>query len=180
MRLNRLGNGLGVGRGVGRHRRAGIAIVACLPLALLLGCGGGDEQPAPPDGAPPAPAAPVETPEPAPSAAKPANKVQVVTGEVPKNYPTDLPQPPSATAQTSMVLPGEAGLITFLSTESIQVVADHFKQGLPEQGWQIAETTDEPTGSIIKATKDTRSVDVSVKDSPKGDGTTVTVLLKEK
>ena len=59
-------------------------------------------------------------------------------------------------------------------------MTDHFKKSLPEQGWEVASATDDPKRSVIKATKDTRSVDVSVSKSAKGDGTAVVVMVQQK
>ena len=165
-----------LGVGFGGWRRTGIEFGTALLLVLLLACGG-EEAPSPADTTPPAPAA---TPEPAspPAAAMPSRDVEIATGELPKDYPADLPQPPSAAPQTSMLVPGQGGLITFTSSETSEAVVDHFKKTLPEQGWDVAGVTDEPTRSLIKATKDTRAVDVSVRNSPTGDGTIVVVLVK--
>jgi hypothetical protein len=171
--------GCASGSGSAGRRRTGFAIGAALPLALLLACGG-DETPATPgETAPPAAAAtPPAAQQPTPAKA-PREGVSVATGEIPKGYPEDLPQPPSATPQTSMMVEGKGGLITFLSTESTEAVSEFFKTSLPEQGWQVAEVSGGPVRSVIKATKDSRSVEVTVGKSPKADGTAVMVMVKQ-
>jgi hypothetical protein len=164
----------------GGRSRTGLAIGAALPLAILLACGGEEAPTATTETTPPPAASatpPAATP---PGAAKaPREGLSVATGELPKGYPEDLPQPPAAEPQTSMMIEGQGGLITFLSTESTESVAEHFKKSLPEQGWQVAEVSGGPARSVIKATKDSRAVDVTVGKSPKGDGTAVVVLVKE-
>ena len=159
--------------GLRGRRRAGLALVASLPLMLLLSSCGSDETPGAADTAPP-----TETPaQAAPPTSPPADDVgaEIVSGRLPDGYPSDLPQPPSAEPGRAMLIPGKGGLIIFESTESPQAVMDHLKKALPEQGWNVETAADEPMRSVIKATKDSRSVNVIVNGSPGGSEIAITI-----
>jgi hypothetical protein len=163
--------------GSGGWCRAGVAIGAALPLAMLLACGGEETPAGTGETAPPAAAGtPPTTP---PTAPRPDENIRVTQGELPADYPADLPQPPSATAQASMMAEG-AGLVAFLSTESPEAVTDHFEKSLPEQGWQVASATGDATRTMIAATKDTRAVSVTVSRTATGEGADVVVVVQKK
>jgi hypothetical protein len=171
-----------VGNGSGAWCRAAFAIGAALPLAILLACGGEEAPPAPTESAtPPAPVAKVQPGMPPAKAPKrkPAEGVEVLKGELPAAYPADLPQPPSAEPETSLMVEGKGGIVSFKSTESTEAVAAHFKKSLPEQGWEVISTSGDAARSLIKATKDNRAVNVTVAKAPSGTGSSVMVQLKQ-
>jgi hypothetical protein len=162
--------------GLRGRRRAGLALVASLPLMLLLSSCGSDETPDAADTAPPTETPAQAAPPTSPPAVHPDDVgAEIVSGRLPDGYPSDLPQPPSAEPGRALLIPGKGGLITFQSTEPPQAVVDHFKKALPEQGWNVETAADEPMRSVIKATKDSRSVNVIVNGSPGGSEIAITI-----
>jgi hypothetical protein len=147
---------------MGLHRILAVASAAALSLLLVSACGGGDDAgsasdagtptadtvPAPSAGTAPAPAAPTRPP------------VPVTQNEIPSDFPEDIPTFPTAKPETSVLIPGKGGLVTFSSASEVAEIISFYKQALEEQGWTIENVNEADLRTRITATKDGRTTDV--------------------
>lgn len=97
---------------------------------------------------------------------------------LPANWPSDAPTYANAKIQysgASNPQTGEQGsYIMFLTSDSAKKVSDFYTAQLTAKGWKVEQTASMNTGSVISATKDTRTMGVYMADSGNGQ-TTVTV-----
>ena len=157
---------------------------ALVPLLLALaapGCGS-EESPAPsaaPAAPAPAPAAPrAEAPA---AQAQPAIPVPEVveeapewTGELPNDFPADVPHYPGAKV-TSAKGNAEIGIaVTFDSPDDREAVARFYADGLAASGWQV-QLDDIPEGRMIVAQKEDRQANAIVYQG--GQGTVVNLIV---
>jgi hypothetical protein len=97
------------------------------------------------------------------------------TTSLPKNWPSDAPQYANAQIQSAVEANPQAGqaqsAVVFSTTDSPQVVADFYKQDLAAKGWKVEQTVTSSTGTVIGATKDTRSFGLYI--AATGNGKTI-------
>jgi hypothetical protein len=137
-------------------KKARVVGSICAVLALSwVACGGSDE-PAPNAAPEPGAAAPAPEPE---------IPAEIVRGELPKEYPADLPMYPGATPTTSL-LAGGTGLIVLSATAPAADVLAHYRNELPSQGWTVDEVTEDPAS--ISAHKGGRTARISISPSDEG------------
>ena len=143
---------------------SGVASVAL--LALAVGCGGEEAaQMAPPEAA----VAPVEMVPGEYEVPMAGGEVAMITaGELPKDFPSDLPVPPDSEPKNALFIPGQGGLATFTSTTSRADLVTYFKQELPSQGWSVDSTTPGKDRVTIKATKEGRTTNVMIASGVSG------------
>jgi hypothetical protein len=142
--------------------RSHIAWGSAFMLALALGCGGGDDS-ASPEGAD----AGTMTMDEMPEGTTPGVRPEVVTGELPDGYPTDIPPPPGAKPGTAIVVPGQSGLVSFTSDSSREDVFAHFKSELEAQGWSV-ESDENEKRVLVKAVKGDRKTSINIPHDPRG------------
>ncbi len=143
-------------------------LVVALCLALLA-CGG-EETPSPTPAAP-APsegAAPAETPPPAAKTPAPSGsedpELLISKGELPADFPSDIPTYPNAQPATSVAVPGGGMLVTFESDDDAEKILAHLRSGLESTGWQVSELA----AGDLKATKEGRNARVTVSSQDDG------------
>lgn len=158
-----------------RSVRTVITIGVASLLLAALGCGsGGDESSTAP------PAAEAATPGTrqvvVPGTEANPKVAEVSTGELPEGYPKDLPAPPQSKPMNALLVPGQGGMVTFLSQASSDEVASHFKDALPAQGWTIDSATNDERRTMIKASKGGREANVIIANGKRG--TEIAITLK--
>jgi hypothetical protein len=98
--------------------------------------------------------------------------VTVGATKLPDNWPSDAPTYANAQIQTAMASnpqTGQAGsAVVFTTSDSAQTVADFYKKDLAAKGWKVEQTVSTGQGTMLGATKDTRTFGVYIVDS--GDG----------
>jgi hypothetical protein len=141
----------------------------CAGLLLALACGGKEEETKAPDAAATTPSA---TPAAQPSegaAATPQEDsgipAEVVNGDLPKDYPKDLPVYPGS-APTTSLMAGGSGLIVLNTNAPAAAVLSHYRDELPNQGWTVDEVGEDPPR--ITAHKDSRNATISITESSEG------------
>jgi hypothetical protein len=136
--------------------KAGIVALGCALALLALGCGDRSE---PKGDAAPEAAASAE--------GKPGAKVrkrtpppaEIARGELPKFFPSDVPQFPGSTPKTSMMV-GERAFSVFTTSAPIADVLAHYREQLPANGWTVDKASEKPPR--ILAHKEGRKVTLSV------------------
>lgn len=164
---------MAVQRFVQRLRSSGktLGIVLATGLATAgLACGAGEEEPTAPT-ATPTPAAGSPTPA-APQAG--SAEIEQTVGELPKAYPSDLPVYPGADPENSMLIAGMGGIVTFATDASPEEVFGYYQEQLPEQGWSIESTSENP--KRIRASKGDRRVNLSTQT--REDGTEISLAIE--
>jgi len=160
-------------------RRSNAIVSLSLVLALAgIGCGS-DETPKaePPAAAPtPAPAPPREAAAPAPKAAAPVVEEEVIewSGELPSDFPGDVPQYPDSKV-TDAKGTNDLGLaVVFDTRDTPETVSKFYADSLAAMGWQ---TQTEPTGegTMILADKDDRMLQALVHSG--GQGTLIEIIV---
>jgi hypothetical protein len=105
------------------------------------------------------------------------------SAKLPDGWPSDVATYPGATIQYSAAsnpTTGKSGsMVASLSSDGVDKVVAYFKSTLPSQGWKIEQTMQASGSTIIAATKDTRTLGMSVTSDGKG-GTVITMGLGEK
>jgi hypothetical protein len=157
---------------------------AIVPLALALaalagaGCGSEETRPAAPPAAVPAPppapeaAAPAPAAQPAPPA--PSGAAMEWTGELPSDFPGDVPRYPGAKVASAQGT-GDLGVaVTFDSPDSTDAVAKFYADSLASMGWQT-QTQQTEEGAMIFADKDDRILQAMVHAG--GQGTLVDMII---
>jgi len=152
------------------------AALATALAAFAFGCGSEEkaEAPAMPAARPPAempaageaaPSAPqAAAPEVAPDEAPPA--AAEGTGEYPKDFPSDVPRyPGSKVASTRTAEDGFS--VTINTSDSVEVVAKFFGDGLTASGWTTV-VQPMPEGTMIIAEKDGGRAQALVHDGGEG------------
>lgn len=145
--------------------------------ALALGCGGSDEGGEATPGA--TPAATGEAPE-TPTAGTTtiqgeyaSEAAEIARGQLPQDYPSDLPVYPGAQPTTSMMV-GGSGLIVLSSNAPVADVLAHYREALPSQGWTVDSVSEKP--GRLSAHKESRSATISISEGK--NGTEIGVALK--
>jgi hypothetical protein len=136
-------------------------------LALALACGDKEEAAAPAATAPSPAATPGAQPEaaaPTPSE-DPGIPAEVVQGDLPKDFPEDLPVYPGASPTTSLMA-GGSGLIVLNTNAPVAAVLSHFRDQLPAQGWTVDEVGEDPPRVV--AHKGSRSATISISEGAEG------------
>ena len=140
--------------------KARVLGLLCAALALAIACGDNMESNTPTAGTPAAEGTPEATP-PA-DAGMPA---ELVKGELPKDFPSDLPVFPGATPTTSLMA-GGSGLIVLSATAPAADVLSHYREQLPAQGWTVDDVGEDP--GRISAHKGGRSATISITEGTEG------------
>jgi hypothetical protein len=97
----------------------------------------------------------------------PAKEAPAWTGELPADYPADVPHYPGAKV-TSAKGNEELGIaVTFVSADDLDTVAKFYADGLAASGWQ-AQTQVIPEGTLIIAEKDDRQAHALVHRGDQG------------
>jgi hypothetical protein len=98
--------------------------------------------------------------------------VTVGANKLPDNWPSDAPTYPNAQIQSAVSSnpqTGQAGsAVVFTTSDSAQTVTDFYKSTLASKGWKVEQTVSTGQGTMLGATKDTRSFGIYIVDS--GDG----------
>ncbi len=125
------------------------AIVLLALAAAGSGCGSEESPPAP---ASPAPEA---APPPAAAAQAPVAEAPEWAGELPVDFPADVPRYPGAKVASARGNQDLGVAVTFDSPDAPDVVAKFYSDSLAAQGWQT-QTQETPEGTMIMAEKDDR------------------------
>jgi len=160
-------------------------LVPLLLALAALGCGSEESAtpPAAPEAPAPAPAAPAAPPATAPEAQAPpaavpapavVEEVPEWTGELPNDYPEDVPHYPGAKVTLARGN-AEIGIaVTFDSPDDREEVAKFYADGLAAFGWQV-QLDDIPEGRMIVAQKEDRQASAIVYAG--GQGTLVNLIV---
>jgi hypothetical protein len=110
-------------------------LVACLGLALVSGC---NEKPQSQAKAPaaPSPAMQAAQPEPAPTP-EPEVAQTSKPGQLPGDFPSDIPVYPGATSDQGLSIPGQGMLVTFNTVAAPSDVVAFYDEELPKRGWTV-------------------------------------------
>ena len=108
--------------------------------------------------------------------------VTVDAQKMPDNWPSDAPTYANAQIETAVASnpqTGQAGSsVVFTTSDSAQTVTDFYKTQLAADGWKVEQTMTSTSGTVIAATKDTRTFGIYIVDS--GDGkTSVTASVSQ-
>ena len=145
---------------MGLHRILAVASAADLSLLLVSACGGGDDAGSASDaGTPSATTVPAPSADTAP-AAPTRPPVPITQNEIPSDLPEDIPTFPTAKPETSVLIPGKGGLVTFSSASEVAEIISFYKTALEAQGWTIENVNEANLRTRITATKDGRTTDV--------------------
>lgn len=153
--------------------------IATLVLAFAgMGCGSDEPRPEqPPAGAAPtqeAPAPTVPAPAAKPVVPAPPSEVMQWTGELPSDFPGDVPRFPGSKVTSAQGTEDLGVAVTFDSPESIADVATFYTESLAAMGWQTQEQ-EIAEGSMIVAFKEGRTLQAMVHSG--GQGTLVDIVI---
>jgi len=147
-----------------------------------VGCGSGEKPPAaaPPaaqmaPGGAPSPAAAPQAAAPEAAAPEPAAEDAERTGEVPSDFPADIPRYPGAKVTSARGTEDLGVAVTFDSPDAVDVVAKFYADGLAAQGWQ-AQTQQDASGTLIIADKDNRRAHAVVHTGDEGTQVEIIVI----
>ena len=143
---------------------------AIVPLVLALtgfGCGSEETRPAAPPAAAPAPAAEPTVPAPPP-------EVMEWKGELPSDFPGDVPQYPGSTVTSAQRTEDLTVAVTFDSPDAVDVVAKFYSDSLAAMGWQT-QTQQIAEGAMIVADKEDRMLQAMIYAG--GQGTLVDIII---
>jgi hypothetical protein len=157
--------------------------IGLLVLAFAaFACGSEESPPAAASPAPaaqkaaPAPAAPSPAVSPPPAAApEPVAEAPEWTGELPVDFPADVPRYPGSKVASARGTEDLGVAVTFESPDALDVVAKFYSDGLAAEGWQ-AQTQQTPEGTLIIADKDDRRAHAIVHAGEQG-GTLVELII---
>lgn len=142
----------------------------CTALLAALACGSGDSAP---EAASPGSGSPSSAAEaPAGAGAKTSPEAALSRGQLPADYPSDLPVYPGAEAGSALGIPGAAMMVTFSTGDSVEDVSGFLEGALPKQGWAV---TDQSEGTF-EATKDSRKARFRISAVDSG-GSTIAVSV---
>jgi len=154
---------------------------AIVPLVLALagfGCGSEETRPAAPPAAAPAPAPPREAAAPAPTAEPtvpaPPPEVMEWKGELPGDFPADVPQYPGSKVTSARGTEDLGVAVTFDSPDAVDVVAKFYSDSFAAMGWQT-QTQQIPEGTMILADKEDRILQAMIHAG--GQGTEVDMII---
>jgi hypothetical protein len=156
-------NFISVGKAMSKSR----VVLLCAALALALACGGKEEETKAPDAAATPSATPGAQPD-AAAATPPADSnipAEVVDGNLPKEFPEDLPVYPGSSPTTSLMA-GGSGLIVLNTNAPAAAVLSHYRDELPAQGWTVDEVGEDPPR--VSAHKGSRNATISISESEQG------------
>ncbi len=152
------------GHGSRSHRWLSLVFVP-----VLLACGGDSEVPPPPAAeATPFPARPAGPPDSGWAVEPPVASV-----ELPRGFPGDVPRYPDARIARAAAT-DEGFAATFVTSEDVVDAAEDYEDLLDDEGW-ITKIKAGEEEKLIVATKDTRIVTATVKESPAG--TMITLIV---
>ena len=143
---------------------------AIVPLVLALagfGCGSEETRPAAPPAAAPAPAA-------EPGVPAPPREVIEGEGELPSDFPGDVPQYPGSKVTSAQGTEDLGVAVTFDSPDAVDVVAKFYSDSLAATGWQT-QTQQIAEGSMIVADKEDRILQAMIHAG--GQGTLVDMII---
>jgi hypothetical protein len=105
------------------------------------------------------------------------------TQKLPDNWPSDAPTYGNAQIQSAIAANPQEGhqqsAVVFTTTDSVQAITDFYKKELVTEGWKVGGVMTSPSGTVVAATKDTRSFGAYIVES--GDGkVTVTASVSTK
>jgi hypothetical protein len=163
-------------------KKTGILVLGLTGAVAVfqLGCGrcGGEsgkpasQAAAPPPAAAVQPAAPHEEDVQTQTDQGEPEKAEIAEGQLPKDYPSDLPIYPGAKPTTSMLV-GGSGLVVLNSDASVADILAHYREDLPAKGWTVDNVSESP--ARIEAHKGTRTASISISQS--GSGTEIGLAL---
>jgi len=145
------------------------ALVSFAASVAALGCG--SEEPAPPAAPEPAPPA-AAAPAPAPEAA--AIPVPEWSGELPSDFPSDVPRYPGAKVSSARGTEDLGVAVTLTTADGVEAVAKFFADGLAAQSWQT-QSQATADGTMLIADKEGRRAQAYVHAG--GDGTLVDLII---
>jgi len=130
--------------------------LACLVGAALTACGGERKSESAGESAGPAGEPMATAPAPGTSI---RDQAEIPTpGQLPSDFPSDVPIYPGAQAQSALSVPGGNLFVTFATSASVEDVAEYYEEQLGNQGWTIISTGDEK--NRVLGTKEERSVSI--------------------
>jgi hypothetical protein len=98
--------------------------------------------------------------------------VTVGAQKLPDNWPSDAPTYANAQIQAAGTANPQDGksqsAVVFTTSDSLQAVTDFYQKELAKDGWRVGQTMTSPSGTVIVATKDTRSFSAYI--AATGDG----------
>lgn len=162
-----------------RYGRLFVPCVVAGFALLALACGGGGDEA--PEAADTASQAPFKVEKGIRELTMPGKQDESVTafvgsGELPDGYPSDIPPPSGAEPHNVIVVPGQSGLVTFISDLSRDDVFAHYKNSLEAEGWQV-ETEENEQRALVKAVKGKRTASVNIAKGKSG--TEIVVAFQE-
>lgn len=147
----------------------GSCAIVLLALAMAgFGCGSEQSPSAP---APPASEA---APPPAGAAQEPVAEAPEWAGELPVDFPADVPRYPGSKVASARGSEDLGVAVTFDSPDALEAVAKFYSDGLAAQGWQT-QTQQLPEGTMIMAEKDDRRATALVRAG--GQATLIQVVV---
>ncbi len=114
------------------RKRFAAWILTGVLAAVFAGCGAERESTTAPAG---------ESPE---GKAVEMTKAEIpALGQLPSDFPADVPTYPGAVVQQSMSVPNHSLFVTFLTTASREEVYGFYRKQLQNHGWSISEASDD-------------------------------------
>ena len=102
---------------------------------------------------------------------------------LPDNWPSSVPLMDGANityAGTMMAAQGGGTSVAYTTNDSVNAVADYYKNELPQNGWTIAMTSATTDGAIVSATRgEGEGVMVYIGSSPEGTTVTMSVTAQQ-
>jgi hypothetical protein len=154
--------------GLTRWMVGSYAIVLLALATAGLGCGSEEKPPAPPSTAPEA------TPPAAPGAPEPVAEAPEWAGELPVDFPADVPRYPGAKVASARGNEEVGVAVTFDSADGLAAVAKFYSDSLAAQGWQT-QTQELPEGTMIMAEKEDRRASALVRSG--GQATLIQLIV---
>ena len=134
------------------HRRFPMVVIACCCAAGLAGCGEKSETkgtgPQAAQEASPAPGM-REASQSAPTPSE-AEVALPEVGQLPSDFPPDVPTYPGTTAQTGMSAPGSGVFAIFQTSAAPSEVYGFYREQMQENGWTLSEENEKTHRLVAK------------------------------
>jgi hypothetical protein len=113
-------------------------------------------------------------------AGKDGATVDINTGKPITDYPSDAPLYQGKSMMDMKSAEKHSRVVTLQSPDSIQKIADFYKNELPKNGWKVESAITSPEMSVYVAKKDSRQLTITIGGDSGGQPSSISQTLADK